>query len=95
MIRYAVVGRAYKAPSLHPLYGLLSSPVLCKSNSMEQVSKESPDSKHPETAVDKESIAPGIATRDLIDYHGVDPALAAKMTLLNQVGGKMFLPIVG
>jgi hypothetical protein len=52
---------------------------------MDQVSKESPDSKHPDAVVDKESIGPGTQTHDLIDYHGVDPALAAKMTLLNQV----------
>lgn len=54
-------------------------------NMEEVVSKESPDSKHPDTTVDKESVAPGTTVRDLIEYHDVDPVLAGKMTLLNQV----------
>ena len=52
---------------------------------MDEVSKGPPDSKHPDTVVDKESLGTGTAVQDLIEYHDVDPALASKMTLLNQV----------
>jgi hypothetical protein len=52
---------------------------------MEEVSKQTPDSKGADAVVDKESLGQGTTVKDLIEYHDVDPVLAGKMTLLNQV----------